>query len=318
MHFGHPQKNRATGFDGKADAFQNLLNALENLHALLKRSASMRTRIHRALNEAGASADNLADQSTSVRRVSRDIHLLALNAIVKAAHMNEGGRTLEVLAQEVRILSHQANEFVDRYHRLLGDITSTSADRQGAEDMSTGPDAVGDMIGQGIEAIRDAYGRFQAGAERAVTAAEALKQRIQTVQCDLDFFDQLDSTLSGFQKQLGSIQADLDHWTGNGRAGATPFGSQLSQRYTMEQERIIHDQVFHTTGARDFSPEPDASGEDGIELFETGAPAHQASPDDADLEGFEDFSDAGPATGDPAASNTGKAEEAFDDNIELF
>ncbi len=317
VDFGSTQKAWSNGSGGDTDAFRNLLHALKRLHGLLKRSAAMRTRIHQALKEAGVSAGRLADQSATVRRVSHAIHILALNAIVKAAHMNERGRTLEVLAQEVRTLSHQANAFVDQYHHLLDDITAASGQQPEAGVGAADADGVGDQIGQGVEQIAAAYENFQAGAQRAVGAAEDLKQRIQIIQRDLEFFSDLDSVLSQHQSQMAAMRTELDRWVPKGDAEATSLVSQLSQRYTMQKERMVHSEVFDAIGA-DASPDTVQGADDGIELFETGTPEDRASAEPADLEGFEDFSVEADAMKRSAADDTENPQKAFDDNIELF
>jgi uncharacterized protein YoxC len=277
----------------------------------------MRDRIHVALNEAGASADNLTDQSTSVRRVSHTIHLLALNAIVKAAHMEDRGRALEVLAQEVKILSHQADEFVDRYHRLLSDISSTSGERQSVEDFAASSIEVEDGIGKEISEITGAYECFQSEAERAVTAAEGLKARIEAIQLDLEFFNELDVVLSQHQEQLASIRADLDRWAQEQPAGPTSLASRLSRHYTMNQERRIHDQVLDTA-AEGLSPSPEAGVHDDIELFEEGCPTGDAWSDDSTSEEVEDFMGEATPLDQEASPTAEDSQEAFEDNVEFF
>jgi methyl-accepting chemotaxis protein len=305
------------GSKARTDAFQNLLHALNHLHALLKKSASMRERIRMALNEAGASADNLTDQSASVRRVSHTIHLLALNAIVKAAHMEDRGRALEVLAQEVKILSHQADEFVDRYHRLLSDISSTSGDRHSVEDFAASPHEVENGIGKEISEITSAYECFQTEAQRAVTAAEGLKERIEAIQRDLEFFDELDAVLFQHREQLALIRADLDRWAQAQPSGPASLPSRLSQRYTMNQERRVHDQVIDTA-AGGVTPGSEACVDDGIELFEEGSSSGETWADDGASEILEDFMEEAAALEEGASPDAGHTKEAFEDNVEFF
>jgi hypothetical protein len=157
---------------------------------------------------------------------------------------------------------------------------------------------------------------------------------IGTIQNQLDFFTDLDSDLLVFHRQMASIIADLAPWAKAEASASEPMAKELSERYTMDQERLIHEQILSGLPPTANSPEADRMME-GFEAFETsetdsGIP-NETRGDANDMEWFEDFGGdahaaetAPDAVAEPSFPHPEKGatdsdpENAFGDNIELF
>ncbi len=111
--------------DGSSLEFAVLRSALLDLHQLLGQGTCLVEGIHNTALEASETTDRLSGYIEHVREISFKTHLVALNAIVKALHLGEDGRTLEVLAEEVKSLSDQSNLFAVRVAEILESVSAS-------------------------------------------------------------------------------------------------------------------------------------------------------------------------------------------------
>ena len=118
---------------GPVTEFTALKTALLNLHQIIAQVTRLAMDIQETSDHASDTAARLAAHAEHVRTVSFETHLVALNAIVKAAHLGEDGRALEVLAQEVKRLSDQSNQFVGHVTKTLEAISTSVQEVQRGE-----------------------------------------------------------------------------------------------------------------------------------------------------------------------------------------
>lgn len=104
---------------GVEQSFTNLKSGLTELLHLIEEGDGLEERIRSQAGSAYETSALLSEHIGKVRGISMELHLKALNAIIKSAHLGEEGRTLEVLAQEVNKLSRQSNGFVSEVVDIL-------------------------------------------------------------------------------------------------------------------------------------------------------------------------------------------------------
>jgi methyl-accepting chemotaxis protein len=244
------QKDSDAGPDPEStvkDPFATLKPALSNLDRLLCRGGGLIGRIRDTSMHASEAAKQLFSYMGQIRKLSHETHIKALNAIVNAAHMGDAGKTQEVLAQEIKILSDNTRHFVDDvsgvldsisgYVRDLDDKTGQSSDVVCAANETDEGEILPDA---GIEQISELYTRFNDNSADVFQRAEPLKDKIWRAGSGLEFLPALAGNLAEQHKQLEEIRDILKPWAG----GDSAETEAMIARYTMQQEREVHNKLI--------------------------------------------------------------------------
>lgn len=241
-----PLENSATGdaFAGNEDSLSNLKAALERFRDLLERSGRLHERIRETFGRATTAVENLGGYAAKVRRTNFEIHLIALNVIVKSAHMGDKGRAMEVLAQAVKGLSDQSNIFVAAVNSLLEKIVATVHIQRNPGELSgsilTGSSDA--AMADGIARITDAYEKLNTDSIDIRERAGALTEATARTRGRLDFMTGLLERLTQCLGELEEIGALLYSRAGRAGADSGAEAARLAARYTMDRERIIHEE----------------------------------------------------------------------------
>jgi len=229
------------------DPFKRLQSALSHLRSLLDRGGEMVRRIQDKAVKASEISARLSDHMACVQDISFETHLVALNAIVKAAHLGRSGRTLEVLSTEVKVLSGQTDSFVKNVEKILESISASVWQMrirpldQANENESTGGSG---SLEEGIREISHAYKQFQTDSQEAFQNAEALKNSISDITANLAFLPNLSDKLSEYHQQLEDMGNALAIQSGELATAASEETNKLADKYTMQQERGVHKQIL--------------------------------------------------------------------------
>lgn len=303
---------------------QGLEKGLRQLRDLLRQGRAMDDEIRRIAEEGADAASGLSEHIDRVRGISFDLHLKALNAVVKSARLMEEGLALEVLAQEVSKLSTQSGGFVDDVVDILESLVALSLDL----DLMDGEEgaAADRNIAEGLEEMARRFDAFQADAAEAPERSRTLQAEIEATGKTLGFVDQLGRELSDRIRKLAAIVDRFSPWSGTASRGSAETLEQAAHRYTMESERRLHSRYFNPSVVQSVV----ATERDGenVELFDEEAralhepetveteEASEAADDDAIL-----WFDEEPKTEPPAESDRSDEEskdDDLDDNVELF
>ncbi|QTA88354.1 methyl-accepting chemotaxis protein [Desulfonema magnum] len=230
--------------NGSSLEFEVLQSALLDLHQLLSQGTGLVEGIHATALEASETTARLSGYIEHVREISFETHLVALNAIVKALHLGEGGRTLEVLAGEVKSLSDQSNLFATRVAEILESV-SASVQAMGTcyigEARGTENNGSLDM---GIQDITRAYEQYRTDSSALFQRAETLNDAITKIISTLDFLPALAEELRGQLRQLEDFARMIEHRVGEDFEKLSSETKKLAKRYTMRQERGIHEKYI--------------------------------------------------------------------------
>ncbi|GEK35109.1 methyl-accepting chemotaxis protein [Kurthia sibirica] len=91
------------------------LHSMLQLQQLINGADTERSLLHERMTD-------ILRVSTSVKAISRQTHLLALNAEIEAAHAGESGKSFAVVAMEVRSLAEQVNQAAQHIQNVSTEI----------------------------------------------------------------------------------------------------------------------------------------------------------------------------------------------------
>jgi methyl-accepting chemotaxis protein len=237
-----------SGFSGSwkekpFDPFQKLKASFENLGQVLNQGQKLLNPVRQSASRASETVDQIEKLVQNVHSIEFETHIMALNAIIKAAHLGQEGGALEVLAQEVKQSSNQSVSVLGRTSDLLSRITLVAEKLQ--EECAA--DEVGMTLDQAVANLSKACNDFSRDSNTARLEAEAIKKFISGLMIRLDFMPELANHFSCCLKRMEGMvpeaapsrEEKMEHEKGG--------MDELFTRYSMERERQIHQSALNST-----------------------------------------------------------------------
>ncbi len=261
------------------EPFETLKSALQHLYKLLNEGGYLVERSRTAAFRAFETASRLSTHVDDVRSINSETHMKALNAIVKAAHLGDEGRTLEVLAQEMKRISSQSNVFVGSVEEIIHSISDSVEQLQEKTMMESETDDDSDfnqLLAKGIENINEAYTRFFQDSSKIFNQAKSLGAQIDEGKDKLDLFSRLSGKLSEISVHLNRIieRGNLQSLSENAsemqhlKTPEKPFLSQPEQQAGIQPvDKKSVAELADTGESRDKKDEDEDDFGDNVELF---------------------------------------------------
>ena len=215
-------------------------------------------------------AESIADMSASVseiEEVGSEIELIALNASVKAAHTGEEGKALGVLASAIQKLSVDARGQTDSIMALLGSVDASSlSDQSEGEACSSVVDEIVADLDVEVGNLKSIEAQTGNAAKRVQKLASELSGQIASAVESLRFHYDLVDLMTAAEARLQELVEALAGVLPSGMEGAqSPRLREMLERYTMEAERLVHEQVLGVGGPGEAADEGEYGG--NVELF---------------------------------------------------
>jgi methyl-accepting chemotaxis protein len=230
-----------------SDAFEMLGSSLQNLHRILLDGHTLYERMEKAAARASLTANKLSEQNKHVQSINLDTHILALNSIIKAEHMGDKGKNMKVLAHEITHLSDQTNTFVSNAEKLLESIISLCRklhiSKSGKTTKGQSKAVPDDALDMSIQEISRSYDRFTEDSLDIYRLSEGLKNDILKMDADLNFLSDLGNELKGYCQKLKDIEGAFSAASKEHARAATEDADTIAERYTMQKEREIHEEI---------------------------------------------------------------------------
>ena len=279
------------GIKNAKQLFLTLNDTVDRFQDFLKQGKKLHVRMKEIFDKASLSAENLSTCAAGVRQINLEIHLLSLNAIVKATHIGSEGLALEVLAHAVKGLSDQSNDFVTRIDSLVKKIVEASQIGSNSKsELSSSDSCVNQTMLTRDASIMQYYDSLASVSKNAAHRATSLIESVSVTRSKLVFLDELKIRLSGHLQTLETYESLLQPFAENQSSSSTGEIEGIKIRYTMDQERMVHHQNFESDVIPPHIENTSKSDESliGIELFEADI-SPQNSFDSAEAEMEEDM-----------------------------
>lgn len=179
----------------------SLHSGLEQLRDLLSRGSALEKRIRETTEQVTETASHLSKHIEKIRSISMDLHLKALNAVVKSARLHAEGRALEVLAQEVSKLSHQSDQFVMDVVRILESLVSLSQ-QMDARRSGAGENSEQERIRGGLKRISTHYESFKSESDMVLQRSRTLQSEVEKTGSELGFLLAMADEMETFLDRL--------------------------------------------------------------------------------------------------------------------
>lgn len=215
-----------------------LLDALVQLCNQLSQGVMMTRQIQTTARDTRKVSDSLVELMEGVRDMRDQIRLQAVNTIIMASNLGDQGRTIQVLAKEINFLSDQTSELMGKVDELQENVSrkvnalcqTRSAEKEGM---------VCDDNALEMEEIESSYREMEKSVAAIPAQVVAATDHIHTVQADLNFMQELRDKLQAVTDQIGSARDTVLPWKDMASSDSEEI-EKLVQRYTMQQERMIH------------------------------------------------------------------------------
>jgi len=224
----------------KADPLSALQEALQRLEQLLARGSAMVGRINQSARQTTSMAERLNGHMRSIEKIRINIHMKALNTIVMSARLGGHGMSMEVLAQETKSLSDQAQGFVGEVLSIHAAIAD-SVRKLHVEDSRDQAGSREALLAASTRNISETLARFQQESSASGGQAARLRAAIAEAGHGLRFLDELAAELSDHLGQLEKIAERITPWVGHiVSTGVAEEDSRLEALYSMDRERQLH------------------------------------------------------------------------------
>lgn len=253
-----------------ANLFKPLQQGLQHLGGLLATGNMMIEALHHSAAETATVANHLLEMISGVKQIKEETHIKAINTIIMANHLGNQGKTIEVLAKEIRSLADQTGEMVEGISVVQEDIASEVAVLRESITQESSTISVADLE-QGVESMGESYQQMQSGISAVAQDTETLANQINAVADQLSFLENLGTKMEISIEQVERMLEILAPWQQSGQTHDENI-LRLLARYTMEQERLVHkpdtSRRQDEAGGSDIQGAADnPSFDDNVELF---------------------------------------------------
>ena len=254
-----------------------LLHGITALERLNQDSLALGAEINESSRRSEKIVDNMHSAIKTTFTIANNVKINALNAIIKAAKFGRAGEALQVLAQGMVTVSKDTRKLVTEFNQLLEQLNLLTG-----EEESSATEKLKVLTDFSSDQLEQTFQDFRTELQASQTDCHTLTQNLEKEKQDLAFIARLKDAIAGYAENLESyaetIRPQDEALLARMRSS---FGGQLEQRYTMNEERAIHDKVRQT----DVFPEKIASqatDTDGL-LFDQSPAATSNASDEVDL-----------------------------------
>ncbi len=254
---------------------KNFQTKLEKLQELLTKGDDLESKIGETMDRSATAVSVLSQYTDQVNNINIDLQYKAINAIIMTSKLGEKGATLGVLARGVRDLAAASNTQVGDVLNVIEAITKLSGGEGPAargEAQESGQTEPEDMsLEHGVEQIAQSFEQYDQTFSNAGQRAGILLESIAKTVEDLEFMAQWSLKNEQAFQQIQDLLEELRPWEDLIKNLPQDKAEKIAQRYTMESERRIHEQMAGISS--ESGPDQNGGGsedgdlDDNIELF---------------------------------------------------
>ncbi|HKJ88534.1 MAG TPA: methyl-accepting chemotaxis protein [Gammaproteobacteria bacterium] len=233
--------------------FTRSSTGLEEVEAFIRRLADRWQEADDRNQELLASVQGLSEVLETIKSISKQTDVLALNASIEAANAGAAGKGFAVVAEEVRAMASRTTESTDLIEQRIRSIQEHAAGGKAA----TTAEALKEEGQEKVGALREAFDQLGGGdgrfleyhaqvLESLTEASRAVEGRISELLAGLQFQDvtrqrleQVEAVLEREERQLAALASWLED-PGADLPEEALDADVLYRDYVMESQRRTH------------------------------------------------------------------------------
>jgi hypothetical protein len=224
---GEGEKGEAGG-----DPLEELRAALAGIEELERRGGELSAGARATFDRAMETAGQLARYLDEVEEINRQMHLQALNAIVKTALLGEEGRTLEILSIHIQRVFGESNDLVAE---TVGVIEGLAACAQSGNAAARSEEDTAAVPGHVLDQLAHVQDQFHRTMRAAAAESDRQSAALDQARVSLGFLLQLEEEVGALQREVTAVRP--------GAQGAGVQAHVLTGRYTIASEREVDRRV---------------------------------------------------------------------------
>ena len=244
------------------DAFKVLIEELYKFNNFVEHATSLSSQTGKTIELVHQTTVALASYIRDIRRISRELSLKALNAIVLTERLGQDGKTLAVLTEEVygragisQALGQEVTEVLSEITKLSEQMTVKNSEKNLENDI--------EELKSNIGTIDLAYKEYEQASAKTTSEISRIDQEVDSVIRYSGFMENLLSVLENQKEDLLVCEIELQRYSKYTDPELEEEMQKLRASYTMDSERQVHSQAL---GSDDSVTSSDDFG--SIDLFD--------------------------------------------------
>lgn len=217
---------------------QSLHSAIRNILEVSKLAVSMAEQFDTALKD----LERITGFVHTIRKITRQTKLLALNANIEAAAAGDAGKGFRIVANEVKALSHEIADLAEEMEKLIFNVSDSvkksyaTLCQVAAIDMTENI-LIQEKVGNIIDAIVSQNNRFANVMKKAVSDSRHTAQVISEMIIGMQFQDYVSQNLFNSVNVLLEL-ADMLENLAHGEFPPESYGGQAAGKTLWELFRL--------------------------------------------------------------------------------
>jgi hypothetical protein len=281
-HLGGKDESGKTGRDPLAE----LRAAFTDMERLLRHASELCAGARASSARATETARHFSRYLAEVEEINQQMHLQALNAVIKTVLLGNEGRTLEILSMHVQRLFEESNDLVAETAGVIG---SFGADGSACAAGAGTPEDTPAALHNDLDELARVQDEFQRAMRAAAEEGDRQKAALSQARISLGLLSELGEDVAALRREVAAVRLRTSGAVAAAEAG---IHSKAISRYTIASEREVHRRVTKAAqlySQQEGTPSAAMPEDDGINPFldpprpETVAPEERGLGENVEL-----------------------------------
>ena len=271
--------NTESDSKGRNNAFKKLIEELYQFNDFVGHATNLSGQTSQTIEMVHQTTVTLTSYIRDIRKISRELSLKALNAIVLTERLGQDGKTLAVLTEEVYARAGTSQVLGQEVTEVLNKITGLS-EQMTVKNSKTNLENDLEELKDTISVIDQAYKNYEQASDKTNYDISKIDSEVGRVIQFAGFMEKLLNVILEQKEILCECELELNKFSKYTDPQLEEEMQKIKDGYTMDSERQVHSKTF---GKSDDSNQTDDFG--SIDLFDdqdimTASTAQSGSDDD--------------------------------------
>ena len=259
------------------NAFKNLIEELYQFNEFVGHATNLSGQTSQTIDMVHQTTISLTSYIRDIRKISRELSLKALNAIVLTERLGQDGKTLAVLTEEVygragisQNLGLEVTGVLDKIKQLSEQMTVENSEQNLESDLAN--------LKDNISTIDFAYKEYENASQKTNSEIINIEKEVDRVIRYAAFMENMLNSLRQQEDILTECENSLERYKKYTDSELDEEIRKIHESYTMDSERLVHNKAFGSNDTKN-----DAADDFGsIDLFDDPGDELVASSTDSD------------------------------------